>query len=155
MRTIELEEKYGGKTYQAQKAKDDKKRLEKTKAAIGFTYTDSTGDDQTSSAAKPVPDNLKQGTAHFQDPRVQPQGGGDSDSEIDLDMTVDLMSLGVAAQIDLNSAGKAYNLGKDDFVRFLARDIEEQEELKAAKQQEEEKAMFTVSTHSAATVRRH
>lgn len=42
LRTIELEEKFGGKTYQQQKAKDDKKKAEKGKAAIGFVYDDST-----------------------------------------------------------------------------------------------------------------
>ena len=43
MRTIELEEQFGGKTYQNQKSKDDKKKSEfKGKAAIGFVYEDST-----------------------------------------------------------------------------------------------------------------
>ena len=40
LKTLALEEKYGGKTYQTQKAEDDKKKLEKSKAAIGFTYED-------------------------------------------------------------------------------------------------------------------
>jgi hypothetical protein len=43
LRTIELEEQFGGKTYQNQKSKDDKKKSEiKGKAAIGFVYEDST-----------------------------------------------------------------------------------------------------------------
>ena len=42
MHTIELEEQFGGKTYQQQKSKDDKKKAEKGKAAIGFVYEDST-----------------------------------------------------------------------------------------------------------------
>ena len=43
MRTIELEEQFGGKTYQQQKSKDDKKKAERGgKAAIGFVYEDST-----------------------------------------------------------------------------------------------------------------
>jgi hypothetical protein len=42
LRTIELEEQFGGKTYQQQKSKDDKKKSEKGKAAIGFVYEDST-----------------------------------------------------------------------------------------------------------------
>ena len=43
LRTIELEEQFGGKTYQAQKCKDEKvKAASKGKAAIGFVYEDST-----------------------------------------------------------------------------------------------------------------
>ena len=43
LRTIELEEKYGGKTCQQQKAKEDKRKAsEKGKAAIAFVYEDST-----------------------------------------------------------------------------------------------------------------
>ena len=43
LRTIELEEQFGGKTYQAQKSKDEKvKAASKGKAAIGFVYEDST-----------------------------------------------------------------------------------------------------------------
>jgi hypothetical protein len=42
LRTIALEEQFGGKTYQQTKSKDDKKKAEKGKAAIGFVYEDST-----------------------------------------------------------------------------------------------------------------
>ena len=41
LRTIELEEQFGGKTYQATKAKEDKKKIKKEGkigAAIGFNY---------------------------------------------------------------------------------------------------------------------
>merc|ERR1711994_475913 len=43
LRTIELEEQYGGKTYQATKAKDDKRKIKKEGkigAAIEFNYED-------------------------------------------------------------------------------------------------------------------
>merc|ERR1719348_203777 len=40
LKTIELEEKYGGKTYQGKKAKEDKK-MSGNKVAIGFKYEDS------------------------------------------------------------------------------------------------------------------
>lgn len=69
----------------------------------------------------------------------------DTDSEMDLDLTVDFMSLSTEAQAAINTVGKNYELGKSDFVKFLARDIEEAQELRNAKQQEEEKAMFSVS----------
>ena len=76
---------------------------------------------------------------HSQDP-----DDDDSDSDVDLDLTVDMMALGNDGQKDINKVGKGFNLGKDDFVRFLARDIEEQEELRAAKQEEEKKSALQV-----------
>ena len=144
-----MEEKFGGRTYQSQKAKDDKKKLEKNKAAIGFVYEDST-DANVDKDARPVPDKLKSNKSMvFADPRTKGNDGedgeDDSDSDIDLDMTVDIMALNTDSQRDINRVGKGYNLGRDDFIKFLARDIEEQQELKAAKQQEEEKAMYSVS----------
>jgi len=42
LRTIQLEEQFGGKTYQHVKSKEEKKKSEKNKAAIGFVYEDST-----------------------------------------------------------------------------------------------------------------
>ena len=64
LRTIALEEKFGGKTYQQQKAEDDKKKIEKSKAAIGFTYEDSTDAaqrDQSSVASKEKESTVAQG----------------------------------------------------------------------------------------------
>ena len=38
LKTIEIEEQFGGKTYQATKAKEDKKKSKANKTAIGFNY---------------------------------------------------------------------------------------------------------------------
>jgi hypothetical protein len=64
---------------------------------------------------------------------------------MDLDLTVDFMSLTSETQSEINEVGKNYNLGKSDFVKYLAKDIEEAQELRNAKQQEEEKALLSVS----------
>ena len=72
------------------------------------------------------------------------ESGSDSDSEMDLDLTVDIMALSTDAQADINEVGKGYDLGKSDFIKFLARDIEDAQELRNVKQQEEEKSMFSV-----------
>ena len=82
----------------------------------------------------------------FSEVEEESESGSDSDSEMDLDLTVDFMALSTDAQADINAVGKSYNLGKTDFVKFLARDIEEVQELRNVKQQEEEKAMFSVSS---------
>ena len=74
LRTIELEERFGGKTYQAKQSKEDKKKAKAAGkgAAIGFVYEDSTpsavpGADPADEA-RPVPQNLKStpaGGPHF------------------------------------------------------------------------------------------
>ena len=146
LRTIELEEKYGGKTYQAQKAKDDKKKAEKSKAAIGFVYEDS---EPPPTQAKPVPDSLKTSSGpHFPDPRMSGAQNDDSDSDVDIDITVDIMALGPEYQKEINKVGKGYNLGKEDFIKYLARDIEEQQDIKDQKQHEEERSMLSVRNSS-------
>ncbi|XP_023349677.1 uncharacterized protein LOC111718344 [Eurytemora carolleeae] len=98
---IDLEEKYGGTTYQNQKAKEDKKKAG-SKAAIGFVYADSTGAEPES---EPEPSD------------------SDSDSEIDFDLNVDVMALGTEDQDQLNMIGLGFELGKKDFVRMLAKVI--------------------------------
>lgn len=45
----------------------------------------------------------------------------------------------------MNSVGQRYGLTGNDFFSFLTNDVEEQEAMKLARQQEEEKAMFSVS----------
>ena len=58
-----MEERFGGKTYQAKQSKEDKKKAKAAGkgAAIGFVYEDSTPTAAADPAdeARPVPQNLK------------------------------------------------------------------------------------------------
>jgi hypothetical protein len=45
----------------------------------------------------------------------------------------------------MNMFGAAYGMSGNDFYSFLTRDIEEKESLRQAREQEEEKAMYSVS----------
>lgn len=45
----------------------------------------------------------------------------------------------------MNAVGQRFGLTGNDFFSFLTNDVEEQEAMKLARQQEEEKAMFSVS----------
>jgi hypothetical protein len=45
----------------------------------------------------------------------------------------------------MNIFGAAYGMSGNDFYTFLTRDIEEKESLRQAREQEEEKAMYSVS----------
>ena len=45
----------------------------------------------------------------------------------------------------MNAVGQRFGLTGNDFFSFLTNDVEEQEAMRLARQQEEEKAMFSVS----------
>jgi hypothetical protein len=45
----------------------------------------------------------------------------------------------------MNMYGAVYGMSGNDFYTFLTRDIEEKESLRQAREQEEEKAMYSVS----------
>lgn len=131
LKTINIEEQFGGKTYQSSKAKEDKKKSKASKTAIGFNYSDS-----APPAPAPPP------------PAAEPEddGGSDSDdSEIDLDMNINMMVMSVDQRDDINKTGKTFGLGKEDFIKYLAVDVEEAEAMRHAKEKESEKAMYSVS----------
>jgi len=132
LKTLALEEKYGGKTYQTQKAEDDKKKLEKSKAAIGFTYEDST-----------PTETPQQSSASGSAPAENPEQSESDDDFDDLDTVINFSALSRDQQYDLNSIGRSYFLGREDFIKYLQHEADEQENAKTAKAEEDEKSAFS------------
>ena len=120
LHTIELEEKYGGKTYQGKKAKEDKKNSS-NKVAIGFKYEDSAEPD--------VPE-----------PEIEEDEDSDIDSDEDFDLNLDVTSLDADQVQELNKLGHHYGLERKDVFRYFTKDYEDQEQIKANKVKEAEKA---------------
>ena len=115
LKTLALEEKYGGKTYQQQKAEDDKKKVEKNKAAIGFTYEDT----ETQSTQQPSV------AAATNIPEAPDLNNSESDDDFDdLDTVVNFSALSRDQQDDLNSIGRSYFLGREDFIKYLQHEAE-------------------------------
>lgn len=124
LKTIELEEQLGENTYQSETAKEKaKKEKDKSvnKAAIGFVYEDSTGPKK-----KPQKEESEEEEEEEED-------------DDDIDLNVDVMSLGPDQQDDINKIGKDYECGPRHFVRALAREEEEKEELRMAKEKAQNK----------------
>ena len=119
LKTLALEEKFGGKSYQQQKAEEDKKKFEKTKAAIGFTYKDD-------SAVVTRQDGIGQ-----KNPEID--NGSDSDSDFDLDTVINFSALSSEQVQDINSIGRSFFLGREDFIKYLEQEHLEQESVKTAK----------------------
>lgn len=58
---------------------------------------------------------------------------------------MDLSQIDTPSAHEMNAVGQRFGLTGNDFFSFLTNDVEEQEAMKLARQQEEEKAMFSVS----------
>lgn len=54
------------------------------------------------------------------------------------------MSLSNVQQQEMNLSGVEYGLNQDDFMSLISRDLQEAEELRVAKEHEDEKAMYSV-----------
>ena len=54
-----------------------------------------------------------------------------------------MSALSTDQQQDLNSIGKSFFLGREDFVKYLKQEADEQEIAKTAKQEEDEKSAFS------------
>ena len=99
------------------------------------------------------------GDAEAQEDELEDGDGGEGsdsdDSEMDLDMTLDMMGMSVEQREEINKTGKTYGLGKEDFIKYLAVDMEEAEALRHAKEKEEEKAMYSVRPNCSDSLLRH
>lgn len=60
------------------------------------------------------------------------------------DLTVDVSKIETQQANELNTCAHAYGMITNDFFSFLNNDLEEAENLRMAREQEEEKAMFSV-----------
>jgi hypothetical protein len=49
---------------------------------------------------------------------------------------------------ELNRSALNFGLGKQDFMSLLSRDLDEQESMRVAREEEQERAMYSVSTRS-------
>ena len=95
--------------------------MEKSKAAIGFTYEDSTSEvaqgDQSSSVSAKEP-NVTQA--------AEEENSESDDDFDDLDTVINFSALSTEQQLDLNTMGRAFFLGSQDFISYLQQEAEEQ-----------------------------
>lgn len=61
-----------------------------------------------------------------------------------IDLTVDVSKIETQQANELNTCAHAYGMLTNDFFSFLNNDLEEAENMRIVKEQEEEKAMFSV-----------
>nr|CAD7201433.1 unnamed protein product [Timema douglasi] len=122
-----LEEQFGP----VPRPNEDKKKRANDKAAIPYTYEDT---------PTPIadPEEVVEG-----EEIKEPQEEEDDDSDIDFDLCVDVSLVNPQQAHELNTCGADYGMTGTDFFSFLTRDVEEKESLRLAREQEEEKAMYS------------
>lgn len=119
---IFIDEMYGAVN---KSGEEEKKKLSDKKAAIGYTYEDSTP------------------AAEKKEEEEESDEDSDLDVEtVDLDVTLDIDTLTTEQKGLLNQCAQTYGMKDEDFVCWLTRDKEEMEEIRLAKMLEEEKAQF-------------
>ncbi|XP_026478182.1 CLK4-associating serine/arginine rich protein-like isoform X2 [Ctenocephalides felis] len=67
----------------------------------------------------------------------------DSEVEIDMDVSIDITKVGLAQANEMNIAAQAYGMADNDFYSFLTKDADEAESLRIAREEEQEKAMYS------------
>ncbi|XP_011062645.1 PREDICTED: CLK4-associating serine/arginine rich protein isoform X1 [Acromyrmex echinatior] len=122
---IHLEEQFGSST-KLDAAKDKKKSA--NNAAIGYNYE----------TEEPIPEPVK-----TIDSVISEEKGDDEDSDIDLDICVDVSQIEPSQAHEMNLVAQKYGLLGADYFSFLTQDFEEAETLRQARKQEEEKAMYS------------
>lgn len=121
---IHLEEQFGSST-KPDLSKDKKKSC--NNAAIGYNYETDEPIQETPKTEQNIIDDKHD----------------DEDSDIDLDICVDLTQIESSQAHEMNQTAQKYGLIGADYFSFLTQDFEEAETLRQARKQEEEKAMYS------------
>uniref|UniRef100_A0A1S4GG34 Suppressor of white apricot N-terminal domain-containing protein n=1 Tax=Anopheles gambiae TaxID=7165 RepID=A0A1S4GG34_ANOGA len=67
----------------------------------------------------------------------------DSDSDLDMDVSIDINKIGTNQAHELNTCGRQYGMKSNDFYSFLTKDADEADALRMAREEEQEKIMFS------------
>lgn len=129
---INLEEKFGPVLKNAEQ-EPSKKR---PSAAIGYNYDDDSANNSPLVRVEEPKKDLS--TLNSDEEKDE-----DSESDIDLDLTVDVSKIETQQANELNTCAHSYGMITNDFFSFLNNDLEEAENMRMVKEQEEEKAMFS------------
>lgn len=121
---LHLEEQFGVSA----QFESDKVKKKGTGAAIGYTYDDN----------EPAP--FSQTIANA----IQPPEKDDSDdSDLDVDVAIDISKLETTQAHELNGCGRHYGMKSNDFYSYLTKDADEADALRIAKEEEAEKIMLS------------
>ncbi|XP_055608635.1 CLK4-associating serine/arginine rich protein-like isoform X1 [Uranotaenia lowii] len=137
-----LEEQYGVSAQveaEQKAASSSKKKAAGAGVAIGYTYEDSTDP----SGVVPFTQTISAIEQSTGSGRYDECMKSDSDSDLDMDVSIDINKVGTAQAHEMNACGRHYGMKSNDFYSFLTKDADEAEALKMAREEEQEKIMFS------------
>uniref|UniRef100_A0A182J0X2 Suppressor of white apricot N-terminal domain-containing protein n=1 Tax=Anopheles atroparvus TaxID=41427 RepID=A0A182J0X2_ANOAO len=84
-----------------------------------------------------------QGAASSSSARFDECMKDESDSDLDMDVSIDINKIGNTQAHELNTCGRQYGMKSNDFYSFLTKDADEADALRMAREEEQEKIMFS------------
>ncbi|KRG00754.1 CLK4-associating serine/arginine rich protein isoform X3 [Drosophila mojavensis] len=139
-----LEEQYGANAQlEAERNLGKKKQKSTGGATIGYSYDDV--GDLPSMAIGPQPFGSAQTASSS---AVVPSGdkaenSDETDSDIDMDVSIDIGKLDTAQAHELNACGRNYGMKSNDFFSHLTKDADEADALRIAREEEQEKMLLS------------
>ncbi|XP_023034084.1 CLK4-associating serine/arginine rich protein isoform X2 [Drosophila willistoni] len=154
-----LEEQYGANAQLEAERNLSKKKPKTSGATIGYSYDDAgesgvagmSGVPGAPAAIGPQPfigAAGSSGSSALAPPKSEKAAGGgensdESDSDIDMDVSIDIGKLDTAQAHELNACGRNYGMKSNDFFSHLTKDADEADALRIAREEEQEKMLLS------------
>lgn len=148
-----LEEQFGANAPQECQSNQNKKKTQKSGAAIGYSYDDST--ENLLDTQQPFA-HLKHATvvgaisgsgstitaSSTTTKNTENESESESDSDMDMDVSIEVSKLDTNQAHELNACGRNYGMLSNDFYSYLTKDADEADALRLAREEEREKILL-------------
>lgn len=140
LKQLQLEEQFGVNAHQVDHHDKNKKKNSQANAAIGFDYGG--GDSGSTTVTVPFSQTILNIESAANSNRYEEFSKDYSDdSDIDMDVAIDINKIGTTEAHELNNCGKRYGMMTNDFFSYLTKDEDEKQSMKALKEQEADKIL--------------
>lgn len=147
-----LEEQFGANAPLEGQSNQGKKKSQKSGAAIGYSYEDSTESPQDtqqpfahlkhSAVAGAAAGPLASPATAVSTKKTENESDSESDSDMDMDVSIEVSKLDTNQAHELNACGRNYGMLSNDFYSYLTKDADEADALRLAREEEREKILL-------------
>ena len=137
---LALEEQFGVNAQveaELKASSSSKKKSSSTGVAIGYTY------EENESQTVPFSQTISTIEATAANSKYEDCMKDESDSDLDMDVSIDINKVKNDQAHEMNAAGRHYGMKSNDFYSFLTKDADEADALRLAREEEQEKIMFS------------
>ena len=148
-----LEEQFGANAPLEGQGNQGKKKSQKSGAAIGYSYDDSTENlldtqqpfahlKHTAVTGGVSGGGLTGAGASTTSKKTENESESESDSDMDMDVSIEVSKLDTNQAHELNACGRNYGMLSNDFYSYLTKDADEADALRLAREEEREKILL-------------